>query len=76
MNKGEWTAYEETIQQYFVANGVTGAETAGQSDRRKVAIFFTLLGPCTYGLVAPAKTAFKTYQETYEGLVQTLRNRC
>ena len=62
-----WTAYEERITQYFIANNVTGAEVEGQTDKRKVAVFLTLIGSKAYGilrdLVSPAKPAEKTYAQ-------------
>ena len=46
-----WPVYEERLTQYFVANGVTGVEVEGGSDIRKEAIFLTISGPKTYGIL-------------------------
>ena len=68
-----WPAYEGRLTQYFVANGVTGVEVEGGSDTRKVAIFLTIIGPKTYGilrdLAAPAKPAEKSYAQLTKLLV-------
>lgn len=43
-NGEDWAAYEERVEQFFVANGV--------ADNRKVAVFFTLVGAKAYALIS------------------------
>ena len=56
--KEDWTAYQERMELFFQANAV--------ADGWKVAVFLTLIGPKTYGLlrnlVAPEKPAEKTLE--------------
>ena len=66
----DWEQYEERLQQYFVANGISNEE-------KKRAILLTVVGSTTYGLlsnlVAPAKPAAKTYAELVTALKDHLK---
>ena len=56
----DWEQYAERLDQYFDANSITTAE-------KKRAVFLTVVGKETYGLLsnllAPAKPATKTFEE-------------
>ena len=64
LTKGDWQAYSERLEQFFVANGVEG-------DKR-VATFVTVIGTETYSLlrtvVAPATPATKSYEDLVAAL--------
>ena len=65
----DWESYEERLQQYFKANGITDAD-------KKVAVFLTVIGSHLYkllrNLVSPAKPADKSYEELTQVLKQHL----
>ena len=65
----DWESYEERLQQYFKANGITDAD-------KKVAAFLTVIGSHLYkllrNLVSPAKPADKSYEELTQVLKQHL----
>ena len=56
----DWEFYEERLQQYFKANGITNEE-------KQVAVFLTVIGSHLYkllrNLVSPSKPAEKTYEQ-------------
>ena len=61
-------AYSRRLEQHFIANGITGA---AQEDKRR-AVFLSVVGARTFGLleglIAPANVS----ECTYEDLVMTL----
>ena len=62
---GDITEYIERVDEYFIANDV-------DEERKKTAIFLTLIGQDTYkllkNLLAPDKANEKTYEELAEVL--------
>ncbi|KAJ8039374.1 hypothetical protein HOLleu_17067 [Holothuria leucospilota] len=62
------SSYEERLEQFFLANGV-------KTDRR-VAVFLSVIGAKTYGLlkslIMPDKPSEKTYDELITVLKKTL----
>ena len=59
----EWTQYVERLEQFFVANDVTGEDKAV----KRRATFLSLVGRSAYNLlrslIAPAKPTDKTFGE-------------
>ena len=59
----EWTQYVERLQQFFVANNITGEDKAV----KRRATFLSLVGHSAYNLlrnpIAPAKPTDKTFGE-------------
>ena len=63
----DWTTYFERLEQYFVANGITQAD-------KKVAVFITVIGSKTYGLLRNLLTPEKPADKTYGQLVEVMKN--
>ena len=65
----DWESYEERLQQYFKANGITNEE-------KQVAVFLTVIGSHLYkllrNLVSPSKPAEKTYEQLTSVIKQHL----
>ena len=65
----DWESYEERLQQYFKANGITNEE-------KQVAVFLTVIGSHLYKLlrilVSPSKPAEKTYEQLTSVIKQHL----
>lgn len=66
----EWDDYVEQLDQYFLANDITDAE--GKPKRR--AVFLSVVGNKTYGLIKTLLTPEKPTSKTYEELVELVRN--
>ena len=69
--KDNISEYIERVDEYFIANDI-------DADRKKVAIFLTVIGPATYkllkNLLPPAKPNtkdYKTLSETFIGAFAT-----
>ena len=66
MEGEDWDDYVERMDQYFIANDVDDADGKG----KKRAVFLSVIGSKTYGLIktllAPDKPVSKTYKELVE----------
>ena len=66
VNDGEFDEYVERLQQYFVANDITG-------DNKKVAVFVTVMGKDTYTILRNLLSPVKPNEKTFEDIVNVLR---
>ena len=68
-NNEKWTDYADRIEQYFYANEIN-------DEKKQTAIFLTVIGSTTYGLLksllAPTKVTEKTFKQLHEVLKKHL----
>ena len=64
----EWTEYVERVQQFFVANSLTGEDKA----EKRRATFLTLIGPATYKRLKSLVSPKKPHEKTFDQLVEVL----
>ena len=62
----DWESYEERLQQYFKANGITDAE-------KQVAVFLTVIGSHLYKLLRNLVSLNKPSEKSYEQLTTVLK---
>lgn len=62
----DWEQYTERLEQYFVANGI-------ESEEKKLAVFLTVMGARTYGLLSDLLAPVKPATKSYADLVQVLK---
>ena len=66
----DWELYAERLEQFLLANGI-------DDDKKKVAVFITVIGPKAYALlrnlVAPTKPHEKEYKELIDAMQAHLK---
>lgn len=66
----DWEEYCERLEQYFLANNIKDTET----EKRRRAVFLSVIGGKTYGLLKTLLAPKKPTEKTYEELRQVLQD--
>ena len=62
---GDWNAYVERVEQYFIANGI--------KEEKQVAVMLSLMGNKTYGLLRNLSAPEKPSSLSFKDIVETLQ---
>ena len=66
IGSGDWELYAERLEQFLLANGI-------DDDRKKVAVFVTVIGAKAYALLRNLVARTKPYEKRYEELVEVMQ---